>query len=251
MCASVCPSEALWYGTVERVRREPARLAARATSCSAARRCSTKVYTVVDDLDRGPLDVLAGDDRHWLDDPFGLEEHRTLDERPRQNRRRRPTGLEARLPLRGRRRGGGHPPRVRPLPRARRRAPWRPATSGSPPGRSCARINTGEPRAIVALDDVAVGDTYLFRYPERPRPGHPAAPRPTTEVVAFSQKCTHLGCVVYYEPDEERWHCPCHEGNFDDATGAVISGPPTRPLGRIDRRDPRRRTRSGPSGAVE
>ena len=52
--------------------------------------------------------------------------------------------------------------------------------------------------------------------------------------VAFSQKCTHLGCVVYYEPDEHRWHCPCHEGNFAAETGDVLSGPPVRPLGRID-----------------
>ena len=46
-------------------------------------------------------------------------------------------------------------------------------------------------------------------------------------VVAFSQKCTHLGCVVYYEAEADRWHCPCHEGNFEATTGAVISGPPT------------------------
>ena len=34
----------------------------------------TKVYTVVDDLAAGPLDVLGGHARSWLDDPFGLEE---------------------------------------------------------------------------------------------------------------------------------------------------------------------------------
>jgi Rieske Fe-S protein len=28
--------------------------------------------------------------------------------------------------------------------------------------------------------------------------------------------------------------CPCHEGIFDADTGDVISGPPQRPLGRID-----------------
>ena len=28
--------------------------------------------------------------------------------------------------------------------------------------------------------------------------------------------------------------CPCHEGNFDALTGAVLDGPPPRPLGRID-----------------
>ena len=75
-------------------------------------------------------------------------------------------------------------------------------------------INTGEPRPIVALDQVAVGDTYLFHYPTA---NDPAILLRTsdTEVVAFSQKCTHLGCVVFFEADEDRWHCPCHEGNFD------------------------------------
>jgi Rieske Fe-S protein len=94
-------------------------------------------------------------------------------------------------------------------------------------------INTGEPRAIVALEDVPVGETYLFRYPGD---ADPAILLRTAdqEVVAFSQKCTHLGCVVFYEADEGRWHCPCHEGNFAANTGAVLSGPPTRPLGRID-----------------
>ena len=94
-------------------------------------------------------------------------------------------------------------------------------------------VNTGNPRPIVGLDDVAVGGTYLFRYPADEDPAV-LLRLSDTEVVAFSQKCTHLGCVVYYEADEQRWHCPCHEGNFELRTGAVISGPPTRPLGRID-----------------
>ena len=33
-----------------------------------------KVYTAGDDLDLGALDVIAGERRNWLDDPFGLEE---------------------------------------------------------------------------------------------------------------------------------------------------------------------------------
>ena len=81
--------------------------------------------------------------------------------------------------------------------------------------------------------DVTVGGTYLFRYPAD---DDPAVLLRVDEqaVVAFSQKCTHLGCVVYYEAEARRWHCPCHEGNFEAITGDVISGPPTRPLGRID-----------------
>jgi Rieske Fe-S protein len=94
-------------------------------------------------------------------------------------------------------------------------------------------INRGEPRPVVAVGEVAVGDTYLFRYPGDADPAVLLRVS-DADVVAFSQKCTHLGCVVYYEPEQDRWHCPCHEGNFEVLTGEVISGPPTRPLGRID-----------------
>lgn len=95
------------------------------------------------------------------------------------------------------------------------------------------RVNTGEPRPIVALEEVEVGGTYLFSYPDKEDPAILLRHGPD-EVVAFSQKCTHLGCVVIYESEEERWHCPCHNGNFEAVSGDVISGPPTRPLGRID-----------------
>lgn len=94
-------------------------------------------------------------------------------------------------------------------------------------------INEGEPRAIVALDAVAVGESFLFRYPTEDDPAV-LLRLDERDVVAFSQKCTHLGCVVYFQAEEDRWHCPCHEGNFETRTGDVISGPPTRPLGRID-----------------
>ena len=90
-----------------------------------------------------------------------------------------------------------------------------------------------------------VGQTYLFRYPTDDDPAV-LLRLGDRELVAFSQKCTHLGCVVYYEADEDRWHCPCHEGNFEAATGQVISGPPTRPLGRIDVEVARRRADLGP-----
>lgn len=94
-------------------------------------------------------------------------------------------------------------------------------------------INTGEPRPIIAAEAVPVGDTHLFRYPTESDPAVLLRVDETT-VAAFSQKCTHLGCVVFFQAEENRWHCPCHEGNFEPLTGAVISGPPTRPLGRIE-----------------
>lgn len=94
-------------------------------------------------------------------------------------------------------------------------------------------INTGSPRPIAALADIPLGGTHLFSYPTEDDPAI-VLRTGETQLYAFSQKCTHLGCVVFYEESEHRWHCPCHEGNFDARTGAVISGPPPRPLGRIE-----------------
>ena len=47
---------------------------------------------------------------------------------------------------------------------------------------------------------------------------------------AFSNVCTHLGCGYGYDGEKKRYHCPCHHGLFDTKTGAVIGGPPPRPL---------------------
>ncbi len=46
---------------------------------------------------------------------------------------------------------------------------------------------------------------------------------------AFSSVCPHLGCGVRWEPEKDRFLCPCHIGVFDPS-GQVISGPPTAPL---------------------
>lgn len=51
---------------------------------------------------------------------------------------------------------------------------------------------------------------------------------------AYGQKCTHLSCPVYYSRDHQRLECPCHEGAFDVATGAVLYGPPPRALDAIE-----------------
>jgi len=53
------------------------------------------------------------------------------------------------------------------------------------------------------------------------------------ELVAFDQRCTHLSCPVVPQVEQGRFHCPCHAGNFDLATGRPISGPPRRPLPKV------------------
>ena len=47
--------------------------------------------------------------------------------------------------------------------------------------------------------------------------------------LAFSKVCTHLGCLVKYDKEQQIFICPCHAGMFD-LEGNVISGPPPRPL---------------------
>jgi len=46
---------------------------------------------------------------------------------------------------------------------------------------------------------------------------------------ALSNVCTHLGCRVRWQEDEQVFHCPCHDAKFDK-DGMVLSGPPPRPL---------------------
>lgn len=94
-------------------------------------------------------------------------------------------------------------------------------------------INTGEARPIVPLDQVPPGTAHLFGYPTSDEPAI-LVHLPDGQLRAWSQKCTHLGCVVYYQPDRGEMVCPCHEGHFDATTGDARSGPPQRPLGRID-----------------
>ena len=53
------------------------------------------------------------------------------------------------------------------------------------------------------------------------------------EYAAYSQKCTHLSCAVYYSAGHGRLECPCHNGAFSVRDGSVLQGPPPRPLPRV------------------
>lgn len=44
-------------------------------------------------------------------------------------------------------------------------------------------------------------------------------------VVALSSTCPHLGCMVNWEPHNNRFFCPCHNGVFDPS-GRATAGPP-------------------------
>jgi Rieske Fe-S protein len=96
-----------------------------------------------------------------------------------------------------------------------------------------ARPRSEWPEAIVAhASEIAPGTVKFFKYPTDTDPCI-LVRRTNGELSAFSQKCTHLSCAVYYAPQRDRLECPCHEGYFSAATGRVLQGPPPRPLPRI------------------
>ena len=44
------------------------------------------------------------------------------------------------------------------------------------------------------------------------------------QFTVLSLKCTHLGCTVRWDNEEQQLRCPCHGSRYDD-TGRVTKGP--------------------------
>ena len=96
------------------------------------------------------------------------------------------------------------------------------------------RRHRGTPpiRRIASMSSLPVGGSLVFQYPGphddclliRTAPG---------QLLAYSQKCTHLSCAVVCKVEEGVIRCPCHEGLFDLHTGRKLAGPPPRPLPRV------------------
>jgi glycine/D-amino acid oxidase-like deaminating enzyme/Rieske Fe-S protein len=53
------------------------------------------------------------------------------------------------------------------------------------------------------------------------------------ELFCLNPTCTHLKCTVKWNQTERSWDCPCHGARYS-VTGEVITGPGTRPLGKIE-----------------
>ena len=51
----------------------------------------------------------------------------------------------------------------------------------------------------------------------------------TGDLKALSATCTHLDCIVQYQPEAKGIWCACHNGRYN-LNGQNISGPPPRPL---------------------
>jgi Rieske Fe-S protein len=89
------------------------------------------------------------------------------------------------------------------------------------------------PATVVArVGEIPVGGVRIFQFPG-PNDNCLLVRTAPDDYVAFSQKCTHLSCAVYYSQKNNRLECPCHEGYFSIKDGSVLQGPPPRPLPKV------------------
>jgi len=80
---------------------------------------------------------------------------------------------------------------------------------------------------VSSLGQFDRGESRLFRTPSGEsvnitRQGDGTAGE---DFVALSSVCPHLGCQVHWEPQNDRYFCPCHNGVFSP-DGVATAGPP-------------------------
>lgn len=88
---------------------------------------------------------------------------------------------------------------------------------------------TGSAGPMKIADSIEPGESFRFSYPA-PQDAAIAMRLADGQLVAYSSVCTHLSCTVLWNADQQSLDCPCHKGKFDAADGAVLAGPPPRPL---------------------
>lgn len=80
---------------------------------------------------------------------------------------------------------------------------------------------------VTPLDEVRVGESLRYRSPagETVNITRRAREGDADDFIALSSVCPHLGCQVHWQPQNERYFCPCHNGTFDPS-GVGTGGPP-------------------------
>ena len=87
-------------------------------------------------------------------------------------------------------------------------------------------------RVIAQTGEIPVRGYKIFQYPTDTAPCI-LVRTSETEYVAYSRICTHNSCPVFWHPEDNAFVCPCHQGVFSIANGAVLQGPPPRPLPQV------------------
>jgi cytochrome b6-f complex iron-sulfur subunit len=87
------------------------------------------------------------------------------------------------------------------------------ARMDGPDVKTAGPIERFEPGTVTAIPD---GGFYIVRLEDG-------------GFLALHRKCTHLGCSVPWDAEQNRFACPCHASVFD-MRGDVVSAPAPRPL---------------------
>ena len=80
---------------------------------------------------------------------------------------------------------------------------------------------------VTEIDHIEVGGSLHYQAPsgERINIARQGKTGRADDFIALSSTCPHLGCQVAWEPQNDRFFCPCHNGIFDPS-GRGIGGPP-------------------------
>ncbi len=80
---------------------------------------------------------------------------------------------------------------------------------------------------VTEVPRMGVGDSLLYQAPtgEKIMVTRQQQTGTVKDFLALSSTCPHLGCQVHWQPQHNRYFCPCHNGVFDP-TGKGIGGPP-------------------------
>lgn len=113
----------------------------------------------------------------------------------------------------------------------RRRAPQEPVLLDVGPVSAFEALRAGAPRPEEILVERTVEDGYMTRrVKERFVVVRDA--RAPSGLAALATTCSHLGCGVSWDQGRNAFLCPCHGGVYGP-DGAVLAGPPPRPLTRL------------------
>lgn len=89
------------------------------------------------------------------------------------------------------------------------------------------------------ISDIPIGQPVMVKWTVLKLDGWMSEPQEKTVWVystdgenftVWNPRCTHLGCLTYFDDQKNTINSPCHAGVFALPDGKVIAGPPPRPL---------------------
>ena len=102
---------------------------------------------------------------------------------------------------------------------------------GSQKSPTASSVPSAAAHQIIKVADLNVGQTHEFTLSD----GQAAIVfRTANGVFAYSETCTHQGCIVSYSAPDKALICPCHGAMYDPFSDAkVLAGPTNTPLAKV------------------